>query len=343
MKVTSVIFLILSLVLIVGGMFICSYAKGLAPNEEAIDGPNIKDGIIETEIEYSGQNVSRIVLDIDGADVTIHGGAKTSYVKLTNFEPNKYIGSVVNKTLKISNNISIADYINLDGSGVSFAGVWRTLRSFYYVDDSLDKSVDIYLSDDEDIKQLSINLTNSYIQIMDVTQKCDITLTGSDSNVELNSLNFSTMTFECAKTPVSMLSVNADSFNLIMNEGSLTMRNALMKELVFDVTKAKVSAISTDFTTLDMKLDNAESSINTANAKSNYNRNISLEDGEFTVNGELVGTSDTFKDDNLFASIKIEGEKSDVAFEFGEGIIQAPVTSEPTTPETSPSTSTGAN
>lgn len=207
MKVTSIIFLILSLVLIASGFFLCSYARDKAPNDAAIDGPSIEDGQILTEIEYSDQNVSRISLNLENCSVTVHGGAKSSYVKLTNFEPNKYIGSVSNKTLTISNVISIGDYLNLDGSGVSFAGVWRTLRSFVLGDDDAEKSVDIYISDDEDIKQLTINLINSDIQILDVGQKCDITLTGTDSNIELNTLNFSTMTFECTNTDLDRKSV----------------------------------------------------------------------------------------------------------------------------------------
>lgn len=335
MKVTSVIFLILSLVLIVSGLFLCNYARNQAPNDAAIDGPSIEDGQILTEIEYSDQNVSRISLDLKDCTVTIHGGAKTSYVKLTNFEPNKYIGTVSNKTLKISNNISISDYLNLDGSGVSFAGVWRTLRSFFLADDDTEKSVDIYLSDDEDIKQIAINLTNSDIQIMDVGQKCDITLTGSDSNVELNSLNFSTMTFECTNTDLSMLSVSAESFNLEMTDGDLTMRTVSMDELEFDISKSKLNLIDTAFTDCTIALDESELQLKAVNAKSNYNRDILLENGELLIDGENLGISDSYEDESLFASISITAKESDVTLEFGEIILDPPVTSEPTAPESS--------
>lgn len=335
MKVTSVIFLILSLVLIVSGFFLCSYAKKQAPNDAAIDGPSIKDGQILTEIEYSDQNVSRISLDLENCTVTVHGGAKSSYVKLTNFEPNKYIGSVSNKTLKISNNISIGDYLNLDGSGVSFAGVWRTLRSFYLANDDAEKSVDIYLSDDEEIKQMSIILNHCDIRILDVGQKCDITLTGTDSNVELNSLNFSTMTLDCTNTELSMLSVSAEALNLEMTKGSLTARSFSMNKMDFEIDQAKLNLIDADFTEFTGKLEASQLQVKSVNAKSNYNREIVLEDGKLIIDGENLGISDSNEDENLFASIKISAKKSDVNLEFGEIVLKPPVTSEPSTPDES--------
>ncbi|MGM9636554.1 MAG: DUF4097 family beta strand repeat-containing protein [Eubacteriales bacterium] len=334
MKVTSVIFLILSLVLIVSGFFVCSYARDHAPNDAAIDGPSIEDGQILTEIEYSDQNVSRISLNLEDCTVTIHGGAKSSYVKLTNFEPNKYIGSVSNKTLTISNIISIGDYLNLDGSGVSFAGVWRTLRSFVLAKDDTEKSVDIYISDDEDIKQMTLNLVNCDIQVLDVGQKCDITLTGTDSTVELNTLDFSTMTFECTNTDLSMLSVSAETFDLTMTEGNLTMRSVAMEEMEFDTTGAKLNLIDSVFTDCTISLDESELQLKAVNAKSNYNRDILLEDGELIIDGENLGISDSYEDENLFASIKISAENSNVTLEFGDVLLDPPVTSEPTTPET---------
>lgn len=343
MKITSVIFLILSVVLIIGGIFACNYARGLAPNDEAIDGPQIEDGQIFDEIDYSDQNVSRIALNLENCTVTIHGGAKRSHVSLTNFEPNKYIGSVNNKTLTVSNNISFSDYLNLDGSGVSFAGVWRTLRSFYLANDTAEKAVDIYLADDEDIKQLALTVTNADVKILDVSQTCDITLNATGSTVELNSLNFSTMTFTCTETALSMLRIDAKAFNLEMNAGELTMMDFAAESVDYTVKDADINLNNANIENLVMKLNNVNMRLSTDYSLNNYNRSILLEDGQIILNGEAIGSSDTFELEGLLGSIQIEGVKSNVNMLFGETAITPPDTAPSTEPGTEPATEPETN
>ena len=336
MKITSIIFLILSVVLIGGGLFVCSYARGLAPNDEAIDGPKIEEGQIFDKIDYADQNVSRIALNLENCSVTIHGGAKSSYVELTNFETNKYIGSVTNKTLTVSNNISFSDYLNLDGSGVSFAGVWRTLRSFILADDTDNKTVDIYLSDDEDIKQLSLTVSGSDVKILDVSQKCDITLNATDSTVELSSLNFSTMTFDCKDTSLSMLRIGADAFNLEMNSGDLTLQSFTAHTMNLNIKDLDVNMNQTDAESYVVKLDNANLKLTTNYAVSSYSRSILLDEGEIVFNGESIGSSDFFEMDDLLGRIEVTGSGI-IMIEFGDQPILLPET-KPTTPVTGPIT-----
>lgn len=340
MKITSVIFLILSVVLIFGGLFLCKYARDHAPNDEAIDGPTIEEGQIFDEINYAEQNVSRIALNLEDCAVTIHGGAKSSYVELTNFEPNKFIGSVTNKTLTVSNNISISDYLNLDGSGVRFTGVWRTLRSYYLADDTADKTVDIYLSDDEDIKQLALTVSGADVKILDVSQKCDITLNATNSTVELSSLNFSTMTFDCKETSLSMLRINADTFNLEMNAGDLTLQSFAAKNISLDLKDLDVSMNQTDAESYLLKLNNANLNLITSYARSNYTRSMLLDEGEIVFDGELIGSSEFHEMEDLPGRIEATGTGT-IIITFGDLPIVTPET-EPTTPLTEPSTDPSA-
>lgn len=340
MKITSVIFLIVSLVLVFGGFFICKYARGLAPNDTAIDGETIKDGVIENEIEFSDENISRVSLDLVDCTVTIHGGAKTSYAKLTNFEPNKYIGSVSKKSLTISNNISITDYLNLNGSGATFAGVWRTLRSVFLADDNTESELDIYISDEEEIKQISMNLSNVTLRLINVSQECDISVTTSKSTVEINGVNPSSIKFEGSESDISLLTLNTPKASFELESGTINTRKISLTSATFDLGEVDVNLLETDFKTFDLKLDTGKMNLSTANAKDNFKRAILTNEGEIKIGAtddkdadlESIGTSDTNKGDSLPGSIDINVKKGDIIIRYGDGII-VPDTD---TPETTP-------
>ena len=149
MKISSIICIIVSIFLIFVGIFVCSYARKLAPNDEAIDGAKFVDGQSKSEMNFNDQYVSKISLDLSDCNIVIHGNAESSYVKLINFQPNKYISTVSNKSVNISNNISITDFINFKDSGISFSGVWKTLRSLLLSEKSGKKKVEIYISNED--------------------------------------------------------------------------------------------------------------------------------------------------------------------------------------------------
>ena len=196
MKVSSVICIIVSIFLIFSGIFVCSYARKLAPNDEAIDGAKIVDGQSKSEMSFSEQFVSKISLNLSDCTVTIRGNADSSYVKLINFQPNKYISSVSNKSVNVSNNISITDFINLNDSGISFAGVWKTLRSFFLSDTKGKQKVEVFISSEEELKNISLELENCTLKILNLEQDCDISIKATKSLIEINSLKSSTITAE---------------------------------------------------------------------------------------------------------------------------------------------------
>ena len=327
MKVTSVIFLIVAIVLTFGGFFACKYARRIAPNDVAIDGETIKDGTIFNEIEYSDQNISRIALDLKDCTLTIHGNSKTSYAKLKNFEPNKYIGSVSKKTLTISNNISITDYLNLDGSGAKFAGVWRTLRSIVLGDGKADREVDLYIANEEEIKQIALTLSNVTLRLIDVSQTCDISVSASKSDIEFNGISPSSIKFEGSSSNISLLSIATPKLTFETKDGSINMRKITGEKMSFDVDKTDINMIETSFETLDLKQTEGDISISTPYSKDNFQRSIVLSNGEIKV-GTLsddepvsVGSSDTYKNDTLSSYINIEIEKGSLTIRYGEEMI----------------------
>lgn len=341
MKITSVIFLIVSLVLVFGGFFICEYARGLAPNDAAIDGESIKDGVIENEIEFSDENITRVSLDLVDCTVTIHGGAKTSYAKLTNFEPNKYIGSVSKKSLTISNNISITDYINLNGSGATFAGVWRTLRSALLADDDGDRSLDIYISDAEEIKQLSMTLTNVTLRLVNLSQACDVSVNATKSTIEFNGIKPASLKFEGSASNISLLSVETPKSSFEMKSGKISTRKLISEKTTFELGEVNVNLIESDFESLDLTLEKGSVDISTSNSANNFKRSIMTGEGEVKIGKlgdkdsdlESVGMSDTNKGDTLPGVLNISVKKGDIALRYGDGIIVP----DPA-PETTPST-----
>jgi hypothetical protein len=336
-KLSSIIILIISILLILIGFFTCKYARSLAPNDAAIDGADISDGQLFSEIAYSDQNVSKIVLDLSDCSVTIRGGADSSYVELTNFEPNKYIGSVSNKSLTLSNNISISDYLSLDGTGVQFAGVWQTLRSYYLADEIGKRKAVIYISDDEDIKQLSLTLDNCNIRVLDVQMNCDVTVTAVNSTMEFNTVDVSSFKVTCSdQSSLSMLSVSSDTMELSINDCPLTGLSLLTSSLSIEATKTDISLYSILFNKLDLTLDEGDVALSTDYQQADFSRNIQIGEGEIQINKEYVGTSDIQENPDLLGSISITINTGSLDIQYGDLSIPDPdsTTSNPTAPTT---------
>ncbi len=191
MKPTSVIFLILAAVLIVGGIVLCFIAGGLAAGADIelfcdyVD----ENGNAVTEHDIAGKSVSSINMDLDNAVVNIIGGAEKSYIKVENFPDKAYefwltAGEI---NFKETDALSIFTSFRINESGFGFDGLRHYLALNKYKDK--DSVINIYLAATENITDINVSVDNGEVNVssLDVVSAIDITV--GDGKVTLNNVN----------------------------------------------------------------------------------------------------------------------------------------------------------
>lgn len=320
---SSWIFLLISALLIVSGLFLCNYARSLAPNDEAIDGNNTsKDGQLLSELDYSDLNISTVSLALEGCDVEIRGGAKEAKVELIGFRPNTYISSVSNKTLRISNDISLLDYLNFDGSGVTFSGVWQTLLSFTReTDESETLKVVVYIPDDFDIKQYSMSFTDCSVRVLGVggeEGECDLALYANKSTVEFNQVKASMVDFETEESELSLLNNEFVHFDIKSEGGEMNSDGLKTEDITITGDDGNFTLLGSDFREFDLEMDTCEILLDSVYTQGSYTRDIEVEKGEVYLGDLLLGSEDSSpEDETANGSLMIKLKDGKVTSQYG--------------------------
>ena len=278
MKPASVISIFIALVLIIGGYFLCSHARSTAPNDAAIDGNTSlsEDGNVVTEVLLAGQTFSKVDIDVSNCKVEIHGNAETSSVTLVNFNENTYIAAAGEKVLTVSNQISLLDYFNLDGTGVTFSGVWKTLRSFFTYDTSdAQQEIHIYLGSDAEISQISVTVdTNTTLRFVDLDKNCDVSVKAVDSKAEISNVNVASMSVSGSGSEISIGNSSATNFEYSAKGTTFITNNFVTENLTLETESSEISLLNTDFRNITATLGESNLIISTKyrDNRGRYNR-----------------------------------------------------------------------
>ena len=335
MKMSSWIFLVVSGLLIISGFFLCNYARSKAPDDAAIDGyTTSEDGQSYTELDYSEQRITNITLNLKDCEVKLRGGADEAKVELIGFKPNSYIGSVTNKTIKVSTQLSFLDYF----TGGSFAGVWRTLLSLTDDQEATEPEVIIHIPEDQSIKQYNLTFTNCNVSVVNITGESEINLVSTGSTVGLNKIDASLLDLTCDDTELSVLSTTADHVTCELGGGSMIARQLVTEDIVFSGKEGEVNLIETDFVEFEMKMTQCDLTLETVYNQGSYVRKIAIEDGEVYLGSLLLGKEDESAEDTVApGKITITLEEGKVVTKYGDLKLvieeETPDTSKPTTSE----------
>ena len=205
MKPTSIIFLCLSVLLVVGGIVTCYIASGMA-RDAGIE-------LFETSSDIEGNNIINNELDADGlnkvslilknADVAIHGGAESSYIELVNYGTNTYSYAVSNGILSVDESVGFLSLLNFTDTSVSFGGLRQYLK--WRGKSGEPRSVNIYLTDEYQLKQLEIKVEDGDVTIDGSKCKTDYSIEiGKGSLVFTNNNSNSTLTIAVGEGNVSV-------------------------------------------------------------------------------------------------------------------------------------------
>lgn len=219
MKVSSVIFLVVGLVISITGYVICGIAEGMAKDAGSYDRlfeynydeeGNIvneyefsKDTIIETDAqgnEVTKRAVRKVSLTFTDMDITVIGGADRSRVVFQNMSQGSYYYHIGNNVLYVTNHFTLPNFLQSEGLG--FDGLRKYLNTSKY---DGKKKVLLYVEDADDLKQYDFNLTNCTINLENLNGEYDMRLEATNSNVTMKN---------CSTKSTMRLTLNDSKTNL---------------------------------------------------------------------------------------------------------------------------------
>ena len=330
MKFTSVIFIFISIILIFGGVFSMKYARDLAGNDVLIDGYSwSEDGQNTQNLSLKEFELTKISFTLTDCDIEITQTDKDPYVELVNFKPNTYICSTSTKSLNISDDISIADYLSFDGSGVKFSGVWQTLFSEYnsrkYKSENNSRSVVLHLNSIDDLKQINLTLTDCSLKLHDIKGKGDIKITADKSEIELANITSTVLSLSGKKTEYSILNAEAAKFTAELDSGLFTSTSINAKSIELDFAELDATVINPVFTDFKASFEKGSITFDTDYDLTCFGRDLETKNGNLLINGANSGSSFKSDKDTVYpAFIKIDTKEGDIDLKFGDLIIITP-------------------
>jgi len=173
MKPTSVIFLVVSVLLIIGGMITCSVAKDIAITDSYTLFSDTENGGTYTRHDFDSAEINKIELLVSDAEINVYGGAEQSYIEFYNFRDGMHTVSTAGKTISLDEIPHLKSPFDFS-SGFSFSGLRYFLRS-----DTKDlgpKKVNIYLDTAASLKILSIEADNCTVNMEKIYAQFDLVL-----------------------------------------------------------------------------------------------------------------------------------------------------------------------
>ena len=190
MKPGSIIFLIVSVLIIIAGLVLCAIGVNVAQEQgvalfstdvSVVDGDVIRSDILDDSI------INKVKMNLD--DVNIHIARSESgeaYLELHNFRVGSYDYSVQNKMLLIDNETSIFSIMRIAEGNFSFNGLRHYLT--YKNGTNTQKELYLYLTDAASVNTFDISCTRGNISIDDLSIAADYNISLQAGDITLSSV-----------------------------------------------------------------------------------------------------------------------------------------------------------
>ena len=238
MKPTSVISIIVAFLLIVAGLITCFVAQNIASaSGDFIFAESRGDDLVNT-VEI-GQDISKIELIVQNAEINIFGTSDKSYIEFVNFSENYYSLSQSNTIISFDEIPDLKSMLKFWENGFSFKGM-RYILNFNKQSDNAEKVINVYLKADQLLKIFDIQANICTVNINEIEIDCDYKINANDISINASTLktggtlNINSGDKEEAANKVSM----NISYSLIKN------LNISSKELITDIDLFKLSGNS---------------------------------------------------------------------------------------------------
>ena len=221
MKPVSVIFLIVSGIMIIVGLLVCSFAMVQANNQNIdLYDMTIEDGQSKAEYDFSEDIFNRIQISVGKCTVRVVCGADENKVVMRNFSSAGYVCEVENRTLVIEDTVNIADFTELAKGNFRFKGFRYYLRDRKIT--SSDKSVTVYVTDKFDVKALDITVEKGDVSVIGYENGTDYNIDIKTGNLTAKSINTdSTVKAKIGKGSVDLTEVTSKIISIEVEEGNI--------------------------------------------------------------------------------------------------------------------------
>lgn len=162
MRPTSIIFLVVSVLLIIAGLITVGVANQLAASEGIVLIEKADTDSSVFTYDYSQDGIAKLIINVRDADINIIGGSAKPYIELVNFFEGTYEFSSINRILTVKDS---SDLSTAEGIG-SFITGFKGLRGIVnqYNSRGLEKTVNVYIS-----AAYPVNVTDCSVESGDVS------------------------------------------------------------------------------------------------------------------------------------------------------------------------------
>lgn len=294
MKPISIVFLIISVILIAAGLLTCSVAKANA-SSQGIQLYDVKDdrGEIENTFDFSNENVGKIEIKVADADVKIVCGADSNKIVINNFSSTGYVCQVENKALVMETGFNVLSLTDLAQGEIRFKGFRYYINDFFSGATLAPKSVTVYVSDAFDIKVISVSTTNGDVSVEGAGYDADIML-----SVENGSISFKD------------IKTNSSVKGTVKGSGDITLENvnAHVSEMECENGTVKGSLTADEITVNAM----SDVELLCGNDMEKYNYDLVAAKGKITLTGVELQNPHKTHNPNLTNKLDIEVQQGNI-------------------------------
>ncbi len=268
-KPTSIIFLVIALLLALGGFAATKVAAKLAADEgiELIAEADGAGSIFEHD--FSEDGIGKVAVNVKDAKINVYCGAEQDKIELVNFAEGLYEFSSSNRILTVSNNSDFSQVESIASMVMSFKGI-RSLQSLYNMN-GLPKTVNIYISAASEIKIVELTADKS-----DVTIEGGTTMTDYNVSVKSGSIKI--------ENTSTQSSVKAE-----IEHGNVSIENCSAANLTVNAENGDVTVKSSEAVVMNAEIKEGDLEVGYRKELSLVNLDIFTGVGEVTVDGEVKG------------------------------------------------------
>lgn len=277
MKPTSIVSLVVAVLLIIVGLVTCFIAQNMAQaNGEFLFSEERDDDLVQT-VDLTDSEISKIELIVENAEINIIGKAEKSYIEFVNFRENYYALSATNRVLSFDEIPDVMSMLKFWENGFSFKGMRYILNFNNQPDEDKEKVINIYLSDDKEIKIFDIKADYCTLNIENLLTPSDYNIVTKEATITANSLR----TASSFNINAGEDDAPADIIKLDMTSAIITNLNINAKDLQMNADSFRCMGAG------NITCDTGSIDIATMRKVNMENMNFTSESGEIMISGEL--------------------------------------------------------
>jgi len=235
-KKRSKLFLLISGIIFAVGIVLCLVGVGIASSSGEQLFATTKGEDSYYTYSFGDGVTDRIKISVEDAHVNIFGGAEKNYIEIVNFDENSSSYSANGATVTFTQTEEIEDITGLWESGVGFKGL-RHL--FVSGDTGKEKAVNVYISNDEHVKNIEIKLARGNVEISDLSKATDYSVSLESGRVRISNVKTTKSLAVNSRGDASSTTVILDAVSAMSTE--INAKRAKLKAGTLETDECNVS------------------------------------------------------------------------------------------------------